>query len=227
MSYYAAMLSDPSFRLGRLDFARTESVQASIISKSTYRTLVDLLMNPDVPPDTMAVVQNAHDVANARFQRKIRYYHRLVYDFDERHPDLHQDLRAIGKNCEFIAKHTNFAPYDENLEDWHRSNIAFMVGKVAEGIQCIEIEKTEIDTQEEKVKSVPRRKVEACSNENVILRNMKDHKRKTADAVKNIVSRALASDYPKAKEAFATILPNNVLVCNRIDAFLARDNHNE
>lgn len=138
----SSVFSSPEYRLGRLDFAAGQ-LKTSRISMNDHSRLYEEICLEDAVDERMKnAVADELDRIKKRVEIQTAYYHRLCYDFLERHSGLEKDLRAVAKNCRFVEKitfRTNdevFVEYDVSLEDWYRAQPFFILGKIAEGVQA-------------------------------------------------------------------------------------------
>jgi hypothetical protein len=228
MSYsnlLASVFSSPEYRLGRLDFAYGQLTTSRIAMNAQNRLYEDISLDDSVDERMKNAIAEELDRIKQRVEIRTSYYHRLCYDFLERHSGLEKDLRAIVKNDRFVEKITFksnndvFVEYDIALEDWYRSQPFFILGKIAEGVQA-----HKLDNQITKDYAKYRKSMKPLDSE-----EKKDERRaverKLADITtrtKNVMLRMLERlvDMPNNKDAIQAlreICVDSIIINKKLD----------
>lgn len=228
MSYsnlLASVFSSPEYRLGRLDFAYGQLTTSRIAMNAQNRLYEDISLDDSVDERMKNAIAEELDRITKRVEIRTSYYHRLCYDFLERHAGLEKDLRAIVKNDRFVEKitfksnHDVFVEYDIALEDWYRAQPFFILGKIAEGVQA-----HKLDNQITKDYAKYRKSMKPLDSE-----EKKDERRaverKLADITtrtKNVMLRMLERlvDMPNNKDAIQAlreICVDSIIINKKLD----------
>lgn len=213
-------INSPEYRMGRADFAWGNVVTAQHLL--TAHTLADLHLLPD---DIAQAMVEEHSRLDNVLSQRIVYFHRLVYDFLERHPGLEPDLRAVFKNNRFVEKLTtqragHFIEYDLKLEDWYRQQPYFVVGKIAEGATSFRLAtKVYKEYRKNRKQLKSSSTVEKNAEQKVVERKLNEANSRIRNILIRMIQRLVDMNDSHAITIVKDICSDSVLVKAKIEEF--------